>query len=301
MTLRIHTLRSWIIALVAVSALLGGSSLFAQFQVGVTLDKHIYVSQEPMTCVVTVTNRSGADVVLGGPNGRKWLSFAMTDSKGISMSPLDMSLEDPIVLTAGTSIAKKVVLSETHSVEQPGSYHVTASVYHPASGDYYQSNSARFGVIDIKPYGQPLVFGVPAGFPEAGRVRRYVLMVNRDINDTFLYFRLVDDSTNTKIVTYSLGVVSMVREPQITLDRNNRLNVMFMTNRTTYVYVVVNPDGKLRSVQYVRDSPENRPQLYLTSANEVLLKGGTPFDPVQEQQEQKKAKRRSIGDRPPGL
>ena len=288
-------------ALVAAFALLGGSSLFAQFQVALQLDKHIYVSQEPMTCVVTVTNRSGADVVLGGPDGRRWLSFAMVDSKGISMSPLDLTLEDPIVLTAGSTISKKVVLSETHSVEDPGSYGITASVYHPASGDYYQSNRARFGVIDIKPYGQPLVFGVPSGYPQAGRVRRYVLMVNRDINETFMYFRLMDDSTNTKIVTYPLGVLSMVREPQIALDRNNRLNIMFLTNRTTYVYVVINPDGKLRSVQYIRESPENRPQLYLTASNDVLLKGGTLYDPTAEAQEQKKTKGHSIGDRPPGL
>lgn len=301
MTPSFHPFRSWIIALVAVSALLGGSSVFAQFQVGIKLDKHVYISQEPMTCEVTVTNRSGADVVLGGPNGRKWLSFAMTDSKGISMSPLDLSTEDPIVLVAGASTSKKIVLTETHSVEQPGAYHITASVYHPASGDYYQSNRAPFSVIDLKPFVPPLVFGVPAGFPEAGRVRRYVMMVNRDINDTFFYFRLVDDLTNTKIATYSLGILSMVREPQITLDRNNRLNVMFLTNRTTYVYVVINPDGKLRSVQYVKDIQDNRPQLYLTSTNEVLLKGGTIFDPREEQKAEKENKRRSISERPPGL
>ncbi len=301
MTSRSHTLRFWITALVAAAALFGGSSAFAQFQVGLTLNKHVYVAQEPMTCSVTVTNRSGADVVLGGGDARRWLSLAMTDGKGVTQSPVDITLDDPIVLSAGASTTKKVTLSDTHSVELPGSYSVTASVYHPASGDYYQSNRARFGVIDIKPYGQPYVFGVPAGYPEAGRVRRYVLMVNRDLNENYFYFRLMDDATNTKIVTYPLGVLSLVREPQITLDKNNRLNVMFLTARSTYVYVVINPDGQLRSVQYLHESETSRPQLFLTATNEVLLKGGSFFDPTAPPPAEKKNQGRSMSDRPPGL
>lgn len=271
----------------------------AQYQVGLELNKKSYVAQEPMTATITVTNRSGADVVLGGPNGRKWMTFMMRDSQDRALSPLDLTTEEPLVLSAGSTMKKKIRVSDTHSVQDQGTYTITASVYHPASGEYYQSNKVRFLITDIKPFGQPMVFGVPESYPEAGRVRRYILMVNREMESSTMYFRLVDDVTGAKLATYPLGGVTLAREPQVTMDRNNLFHVMFMTNREVYTYAVIQPDGKPKSIQYLKDTPPNHPMLFLTSNNEVVLKGGQAFDPTAKSAEPTKG--RSISERPPGL
>ena len=271
----------------------------AQFQVALELGKKIYVSSEPMTATVTVTNRSGADVVLGGPDGRKWLTFTLRDQNDRALSPLDLTTEEPIVLNAGATVRKKMRILDTHAVEEQGGYAATVSVYHPSSGQYYISNRTHFSVVDIKPFGEPLVFGVPEGFPEAGRVRRYVLMINRELESSTMYFRLVDDVTNGKLVTYPIGLVTLAREPQVTLDRFNQLHVMFMTNRENYTYAVIQPDGKPKSVKVIKDMKDNHPQLFLSAANDVVLKGGEAVDP--NAPKPVPVKGRSISERPPGL
>ena len=299
MTLLFRSARCLFIPVAAACALLVGSPAQAQFQVGLTLDKKSYVAQEPMVAIVSVTNRSGADVVLGGPNGRKWMTFTMRNALDRALTPLDLTTEDPVVLNAGATIRRKVRVSDTHSVEEQGTYSITTSVYHPASGEYYQSNRVRFVVTDIKPFGQPLVFGVPEGFPEQGRVRRYVLMVNRDMESSTMYFRLVDNLSEAKLTTYPLGAVTLAREPQVTMDRSNQLHVMFMTSREIYTYAVIQPDGRPKSVQYVRDVPEHHPQLFLTANNDVVLRGGQVVDPNAPKPVETKG--RSISERPPGL
>jgi hypothetical protein len=285
-------------------ALLPLAAAHAQYEVALQLDKtEPYVSQEPMTATVTITNRSGADVILGGPKGKAWLSFTIKDSEDHSISPLQATSDETIPFPAGERLIRKVRLSDTQAVTEPGTYAVTVSAYHPPSGEYYISNRVRFVITDIKPYGNPLTFGVPEGFDGAGRKRQYVLMVHRDMERSYLYFRLRDERTGQRLITYSLGPVTMVREPQVTLDRNNYFHVLFQARPDQSTYVIITPDGKMKSVEYFRDAQTTRAQLFLTRENQVVASGGLKFDPAQEKAEAAAAgsRVRSVGDRPPGL
>jgi len=290
-------------ALFILAALLTALPAFAQYEVSLKLDRINYISQEPMTATVTIVNRSGADVILGGPGGRPWLSFNVKDSQERSLSPLQTTSDEPIIFQAGTTLAHKVKLGETHSITDEGTYAITVSAYHPATGQYYISNRARFVITDVKPYGKPIVFGVPTGYPEAGRSRRYVIMVHRDMDRSYLYFRLVDDRSGQKLQTYMLGTVSVVREPQMTLDRENNLHVMFMAAPELTIHQIIGPDGKSKAREFFRDTETTRPQLFLTRENMVVARGGLQFDPIAENARQKEAasKVRSVSERPPGL
>ncbi len=267
------------------------------------MNKIEYVAQEPMKASVTITNRSGADVILGGPKGKAWLSFDVHDSTDRSISPSLATSDEVFVLKAGDSKTQSVQLSETHSLTDPGTYSVTVSAYHPPSGDYYQSNRVRFTITDIKPYGKPLLFGVPAGLPDAGRIHRHSILVYRDLEHTYLYYRLSDDKTNEMIRTYQLGPMSMVREPQYTLDRENSLHVMFLCTPEEIVHYAIGADGKPKKIEYYRDAQGTRPQMFLTKDNLVVVNGGVQFDPVQEKAATEVAtkKTRSVSERPPGL
>jgi len=285
------------------AALLTALPAFAQYEVSLKLDRINYISQEPMTATVTIVNRSGADVILGGPGGRPWLSFNVKDSQERSLSPLQSTSDEPIIFQAGTTLSHKVKLGETHSITDEGTYAITVSAYHPATGQYYISNRARFVITDVKPYGKPIVFGVPPGYPEAGRSRRFVIMVHRDMDRSYLYFRLVDDRSGQKLQTYMLGTVSVVREPQMTLDRENNLHVMFMAAPNLTIHQIIGPDGKSKAREFFRDTETTRPQLFLTRENMVVARGGLQFDPIAENAKQKEAasKERSVSERPPGL
>jgi hypothetical protein len=289
--------------ILVLGALLPLFTVHAQYEVALQLDKTTYVAQEPMTATVTIINRSGADVILGGPGGRPWLSFNVKDSLDRSISPLQATSDTPIPFPAGERISRKVQLTETHSLTTPGTYAVTVSAYHPPSGDYYISNRVRFVITDVKPYGTPLIFGVPEGYPDAGRKRQHVVMIYRDSERTYMYYRLVDERSGQKLMTYQLGPITVVRDPQITMDRGNNMHVMFLASPDTSIYCVVGPDGKLKSRELVRDAEGSRPQLFITRENNVVASGGQRFDPVKEQADRAAAANRvrPVSERPPGL
>lgn len=280
---------------------LGGTAQ-AQFQVGLAIDKVQHIVQEPQVVTVTITNRSGADVVLGGPRGEKWLSFDVTDPNERPLATTHMDSSEPMVFAAGSTISRKVTVVSNHILDQ-GNYGLKAIVYHAPSGQYYQSNRLRFQVLEGQRYKQPLTFGVPPNFPEAGRTRQYVLLMHQDLERSYLYLRLVDERTGSMLRTFQLGVVTLYRDPQYTLDRFNNLHVMFLTAPKIYRYCVVRPDGSLESQSMHREVELDRPQLFLTANNEVVMRGGVVYDPAAEKAAQESAARkgRGISERPPGL
>lgn len=270
----------------------------AQFVLSLALDKVNYVALEPMMATVTVTNRSGSDIVMGGGAGRSWLSFDITNSVGQSLTPVKAEGEKPFVFKAGSVIARKIMLSDVFGTSELGTYAVQASAYHPPTQQYYASNRVRFTVTDAKPFWEQSV-GVPEGYGMTGRVVRYSLLIFRDTERTHLYFRLIDDKTNSKLLTYRLGPLSMVLDPQVIIDRENKLHVLFLAGPKVFGHAIVRPDGKLEKLDTYNELPNNRPQLVASGAGEFRVLGGEYVDPHAPPPE--KPKGRSVSDRPPGL
>lgn len=271
----------------------------AQLQVSIKLDKTIHIVQEPVALTVTITNRSGADFIVGGPNGRKWLDFEVTDLGGQNLSCNHTDDTKAMVFGAGETVSRKIVVNGRNVLEQ-GHYGIKCLVYHGPTAQHYESNRSRIQVIEGQRFGKPLTFGVPAGFPDAGRTRSYVLLTHQDLDRSYMYVRLVDERSGGFITTYQLGTLTLFRDPQYTLDKRNFLHVVFLTAPTIYRYCVIRPDGSLESQSMHRETEADRPKLYLTASNDVLMKGGTVYDPAAMRQEQKDSGK-SIGTRPPGL
>lgn len=271
----------------------------AQFQVSMTLPRTTYMALEAIPASVTITNRTGAEVVLGGPGRGSWLSFEMTDNTGRPLSPLDVSGDDMVQIPAGGTIQRKVTVTDAYAPADIGNYGLTARVTHAGSGQYYTSARVRFSIVDNKPMWEQ-EFGVPDGYKGAGSARRYAIILMTDMNNTALYFRLIDDKTKLRLQTYSLGPVSMAHDPQITLDRENNLQVLFLAQPHIYAYCVVGPDGALKKRSYYRETNGNRPQLAINVAGEAQISGGEFFDPSKPPPVPKEATR-GVSERPPGL
>lgn len=274
----------------------------AQFQVGLAIDKVQHIVQEPQIVTVSVTNRSGADLILGGAQGRKWLSFDVTDANDRQHASVHMDASEPMVFAAGSTISRKVTVVSSNILDQ-GNYGMKANVFHAPSGQYYQSNRIRFQVLEGQRYKQPLVFGVPPQYPGAGKTRQYVLLMHQDLERSYFYLRLVDDATGAMLNTFQLGTLTLFRDPQYTLDRNNNLHIMFLTAPTIYRYCVVRPDGSIESQSMHKEVELDRPTLFLTASNDVVMRGGVPFDPAAARaaQDEVAKKGRGISERPPGL
>lgn len=250
----------------------------AQYVTNLTLLKNQFLTGEPVVAVVTVTNRSGADVVLGGHGARDWLQFEITESTGRRLSPISIGSEESLPMKAGGTTTHKVELSGGYSTADLGTFSMVANVLHPLTGQYYQSNKVRMTITDSKPnmFDQP--FGVPTGFPNAGRQRRYQVILYRELDDLQLYCRITDDRSGAYVATFLLGPAMMAVQPQISIDVHNKLHVMFLAQPHIFCHAVVNPDGKIHQRNYYKDPNGNRPSLVMTESGAKVI-GGESFDP----------------------
>ena len=64
----------------------------AQYVTNLTLLKNQFLTGEPVVAVVSVTNRSGADVIVGGHGAPDWLQFEITQSTGQRLSPITIAV-----------------------------------------------------------------------------------------------------------------------------------------------------------------------------------------------------------------
>ena len=273
----------------------------AQLQVGLKVSKVQHIVQEPINVTLTIVNRSGADFIIGGPKGGKWIRFEFSDINDRLLAANDTDDTKPEIFPAGATVTRDIIVAPRILLEQ-GHYGLKALVYHPASGKFFESERARIQVMEGQMYGKPLTFGVPPGFPDAGRTRKYVLLQHQDFNRSYLYARVVDERSGAMIRTFQLGTLTLFREPQYTLDRFNNLHVMFLTAPTIYRYCVIRPDSSIETQSMYKEVETNRPKLYLTASNDVILQGGVVYDPAAERAAAAAAKKgRSIGERPPGL
>jgi hypothetical protein len=250
----------------------------AQYVTNLTLLKNQFITGEPVVAVVTVTNRSGGDVIVGGHGARDWLQFEITESTGRRLAPVGISSEEPIIMKAGGTMKHTVEISGGYSTGTLGTFSMEVNVLHPISGQFYTSNKARMTITDSKPnmFDQP--FGVPQGFPNAGRARRYQVILFRELDDLQLYCRLTDDRSGAYIATFLLGPAMMAVQPQISIDVHNKLHILFLAQPHIFCHAVVNPDGKIQQRTYYRDEADNRPSLVMTDKGATVL-GGNPFDP----------------------
>jgi hypothetical protein len=270
----------------------------AQYVTNLTLTKNQFLTGEPVVAVVSITNRSGADVVVGGHGARDWLHFEITQSTGRRLAPITIGSEQAITMRAGGTMKHTVELSGGYSTADLGTFSMIANVLHPITGQFYESNKARMTITDSKPnmFDQP--FGVPEGYPNAGRARRYQIILFRELDDLQLYCRITDDRSGAYVATFLLGPAMMAVQPQISIDTTNKLHVFFLAQPHVFCHAVVNPDGKIHHRGYYRDPEGNRPSLLMTNGGARVV-GGEFFDPAAPPPTSKPMRKAS--ERPPGL
>ncbi len=274
------------------------SAAYAQYVTNLTLLKDHFLTGEPVVAVVSVTNRSGGDVIVGGHGARDWLQFEITQSTGRALSPVSIASEKPITLKAGGTTKHTVEISSGYSTSTLGTFSMIANVLHPISGQFYMSNKVRLTITDSKPnmFDQP--FGVPQGFPNAGQARRYQVILFRELDTLQLYCRITDERSSSYIATFLIGPVSMTTQPQISIDTKNKLHIFFLAQPYIFCHVIVNPDAKIYRRNYYRDTEGNRPSLIMTAAGAEVV-GGELFDPAAPPA--KTRAMRKASEKPPGL
>jgi hypothetical protein len=286
---------------VVLGLLMMGGFAQAQLMVQLEMTKRNYLSYEPLTATVVVNNRAGKDIVLGGPGGQgSWLTFAIHTAEGQKISaPYGNPMMKPTILEAGDSLRQTISLGKFFPLSALGRYNIKAGVWFEDFQQYTMSPPVIITVAEGSPFWEQTC-GVPVG---SGRVHylRFILMSLNEKDHMSMFVRIKDERTSRVVACYSLGRMVPHRDPQATLDSQNRCHVLFLHDAKTFKHCVIKPDGQLVTQDIYQESNGISPELRMTSAGVINVRGGQVYDPVAIREAEQREVVRDLTDRPLGV
>lgn len=276
---------------------LGTVAAVGQVSVQLDIDRKQYLAQEPAMGVVTITNRSGRDLtfVSHAKTGiaRSWLDFSMRDTGGHPMPKRTNAVFQKTSIPAGQSIARRINLSQLFDVTDVGNYAVTAHVSQLGAEDLiYTSNSGHFTV-----GGGSNIFTQPFGVPKSPVPKRaYNVITFNDGRRTSIYAQVMNTITERSVSTFRLSEYLAFSAPQMALDRNNDLHVLYLANPEIFVHATVNQDGMMTGTKYFKRTNARAPRFVALKDGLLGVRGAIPYDPKTDAETAPEA--RSATDRP---
>ena len=275
--------------------------LRAQLTVSATVERTNYVAYEPLQITVTVTNTSGNNVVLGGPNNTSWMNFLVTGDNGRPVTAIDSPNADAIVCRAGQSLQRRFNLPRYFHLIDSGTYVIKASAYFADLQRWVPSRPVRVTINQAARPRWEQTIALPPGHKLAGKYRRYQLINFHDTDRSYLYVRIIDESTGMFIATYRLSSLEPGRDVQPAIDRNQNLHVLCLGSPMVWAHQVLDPDGRILTQKFFRQG-QGVPQLVTQTSGEVMVMGGTTYDPTEKPATPAGADViRRLSDRPAGV
>lgn len=281
--------------LACVLLLLAGRAA-AQFNVAISAERTNYISYEPLYVSVTITNTAGRDVVLGAAGGASWINFVVMSERGEPVTAMASPAAEPMMFRAGQSLQRRFNLPRYFHLTGSGGYVVKASVYHSDLQRWVNSRPLRFTIQQAQKPRWEKSIALPSDHRMAGKYRRYQLFNFHDTTKSYLYARIVDESTGAFLLTMPLNTLIPDREVQIQIDGDRDLHVLSLGSPGIWVYQEMNADGKILKQDFYQVK-RGSPKLELSDSGKVSVVGAKPY----EAESPKRDKFRGTGDRPEGV
>ena len=244
--------------------------------------------------IVTVTNHAGRELVFRSDGRFQWLDFVVKTGNGNPVTPKGRALFGPMKIGAGQTLAREVDLSQHFQLSEPGNFSVAAVIHPPgATTEGTSTNRVFFNQSPGRLYWSQKV-GIPGN---SSHTREYRILNFAGDSKSQIYAQIVDGRTGQFVRTFPLGDVLMLRKPLATVDRQQRMHVMFLATPTMWVHCVINLDAKLVERQIHQRGPQGDPQLLTFGDGTVRVANSIPYDPKAAAEE--RAKIRKASDRPP--
>ncbi len=266
----------------------------AQLSTSLKLNKQQYLAGEPVIAVVTITNHAGRELTFYGDGRTQWLDFILKDNHGESVSAKNRAGFGKMTIRAGESLAREVDLTQHFLLTEPGNFSAVAIIRMPdSSGEGSTTNRVTFNQSPGSRYWSQKV-----GIAGSGRIREYRIINFSGDQKTQIYAQVIDGRTGQNVRTFPLGDSLLLRKPLVTVDRQQRLHILFLGTPTMWVHCQVDTDGKLVARQIHQRAATGDPQLLTFADGSVRVSNSIPYD-VKAAAEAK-AKVRKASDRPAG-
>lgn len=275
------------------TALLCAGSAHAQLATSLRIAKKQHLAGEPVIAVVTVTNHAGRELVFQSDGRFQWLDFIVKTSSGTPVTPKGHVIFGPMKIGAGQTLAREVDLSQHFQLSQPGNFTVSAVIHPPGeNAEGTSTNRVFFNLSPGRLYWSQKV-GISGG---PGRIREFRVLNFSGDSKSQIYAQIVDGDTGRFVRTFLLGDVLMLRKPLATVDRQQRMHVMFLTTPVMWAHYVINTDGKVVDRQIHQRGPVGDPKLLTLADGSVQVVNSIPFDP--DAAAEQRAKVHKLSDRP---
>lgn len=283
-------IRSFSILTLAIALI---SAANAQLATSLSLTKQQYLAGEPVVAVVTITNHAGRELTFSNQGRMSWLDFIIKDGRGNSVTPKGVSQFGKMTIKAGESLSTKVDLSSSFVLTEQGNFSVSAVIHLPDSSDQGTgTNRATFSQSPGRLYWSQAV-GISS---RPGQTRQFRLLNFSGDQKNEIYAQIVDDRTGQLVRTFLLGEVLMLRKPVATVDRQQRMHVMFLATPTMWVHCEIDTDGKLVNREIHQRGSQGDPQLLTFGDGSVRVSNSILYDP--KAAAEAAAKIRKASDRP---
>lgn len=276
-----------------VAILLCAGSAQAQLSSSLKILKKQHLTGEPVLAVVTVTNHAGRDLILQSDGRFQWLNFSVKTANGTPVNPRGRALFGPIQIGAGQTMAREVDLTQHFQLNQSGNFTVSAAIRLPdEQAEGTSTNRAFFNQSAGTLYWSQKV-GVHGSSKQSRDFR--VLNFSGDSKPQ-IYAQVVDGKTGQFVRTFPLGDILMLRKPVVTVDRQQRMHVMFLATPVMWVHYVINTDAEVVNRQIHQRAAVGDPQLLALADGSVQVANSIPYDPLAAAEQ--KAKIHKASDRP---
>ncbi len=273
---------------------IAAGAVSAQISAQLQLNKTQYIAGEPVVALLTVTNHAGRELVFHGDGRRDWLDFHVRDRNGNPVNQSKRGAFGAMRIAAGQSLQRQVNLSEYYFLNEPGNFSVAAAI-RTLGGDNSVNITTNRVIFTLNPgriYWSQKV-GVPG---RRNQTREYRVLQTSNNQRSQLYAQIVDDRTGLPMRTFNLGDSLSIRRPSVTVDKQQRMHVMFISTPTMWVHYIVDLEGNVVNRDIHQRGPQGDPRLVTMSDGTVLVSNSIPYDPAAAAAA--RARIRNISDRP---
>lgn len=250
----------------------------AQIQVGFKLPKTEYVAGEPVIGTITIINQTGGELDLKDQNKAPWVSINVVKYDGGDLSPIGVLTMPPIKIPTGKATSASINVSKLYGLQNEGMYRIVAVVHYFARDEAFQSAKAFLTIRKGSSVWSQTV-GIPKGLPGAGGNCRFSVLTMDHTKGSDVYVKLENPSSGQVVACERLGAIMRQSRPEVKLDSQNRVHVLFLNTPLIYVHFIVDTSGKISKPFFYKRSQSSIASLNKDSSGGVIVSGGVAFDP----------------------
>jgi hypothetical protein len=265
----------------------------AQVEVRLKMGRNNFVSGESVPAELTVTNRSGQDLVFQGTNRAGWLEIIVNSLSGNPLTPLAQPAFGAVKIPLNQAMARTIDLAQLYPLQTAGNFSVYAVVRLPGqSSEGFGSNRLTFNMNSARPYWTQKI-GLPG---KQGQGREFRVLEFNTGSKTTLYAQVLDTRTGGAVRTHPLGEVLMFRKPSVTLDNRQVMHILYLMSPEMWGHVRVAADGQLLGRELHKRGAGSDPVLLTSQDGIVQVANSIPYDPKAEAEARGRVRKAS--DRP---